>query len=277
MRLTNFFARSVKRQKVVDKEVSGQIKTVGGHNENFTTQDGFLAKATNRTEARFYQRLMNQPCGMSSFTATCKDVRMDDVKTAPTNVVLEDLRRDFKKPIIYDIKLGTKTVSALELRVTGVKKTHILEKDVRLHLADNVSSSSKRGYRFVGCSERADSRTHLGTHPDEMVDDLRARLTLEDRVFVINELERMHNYFKSKEGKGFELIGASVLIVAESDENVADRSKPKVKLIDFAHSNVVDKSGILLSNGIIHSPKRKHDYQKGLVRGLATLAEDLRK
>ncbi len=217
---------------------------------------------------------MEQPYGLSEFMPFCSEVN----SKAPNEVVLEDLRRGFSKPLIYDIKLGRKTVSSKELKVAGTAKPHLFKKDIRLHLADNLSSSAKRGYRFVGCSASSESRTHLGKHPDEMIEDLRTHLSPRDILFVIREIERIRGYFRTKEGTRFEIIGASLLIVAESDPKLPDdkRPLPKVKLIDFAHSHMLDKNGIFLSNGILHTRTRKIRYQRGLRHGLVRLAKDLR-
>lgn len=261
----------------VEECPSGRIKTVGGHNENFTIHDGFLTKTTNQTEARFYSRMLEKPCGLSEFLPKCTGVYFKEgtSKKVPTKVTLEDLRKDFTTPLIYDIKLGTRTSSSREIKASGFSHKHGIKKEVLLHIADSKSSSKERGYRFVGCSHLDESRKHMATHPDDMIKDLRSRLSERDLTLVIDELDRLGDYFHSKEGRQFEMVGASVLIVAEANPEL-DAPMPKVKLIDFAHSNYVDRSGLLLSNGVLHTKNRKKIYQSGIQHGLTSLADDLR-
>lgn len=282
MRLFNHHSKTPKStvEKAPEDEVaSGRIETVGGHNGNFTAHDGFLTKTTNQTEARFYARMMEKPCGLSEFMPSCTSIYFKEgtSKKVPAEVTLEDLRKDFSLPLIYDIKLGTKTISSREVKASGLGHKHSIKKDVFLHIADNKSSSKERGYRFTGCSHLGESRKHLATHPDEMIKDLCHRLSARDLTFVIAELERLDEYFHSKEGRQFEMVGASVLIVTESDPKQADPPLPKVKLIDFAHSNYVDRSGFLLSNGVLHTRNRKKIYQSGIQHGLISLTEDLQR
>jgi hypothetical protein len=265
---------------------SGKLKTVGGHAENFSVQDGFLIKKSNRTEGRFYEQLKNHELGLSDFMPHCakieyspKTLKLKKHNQGYSIVFIEDLRQGFQQPIIYDIKLGTRTVSSKELRVTGSRRSDILRKDLRLHMADEISSSSKRGYRFVGSSMSHDSRVHLGTHPDEMIEHIAAHLCRNDLMLVVAELENLTAYLKTKEGRRFEFIGASVLIVAESEspsKASVQAATPKVKLIDFAHSNIVGPKGLVLDNGMLHTSHRKRLYQQGLRFGLANLAKDLR-
>lgn len=263
-----------------------QLSTVGGHSENFSHhQDGFLTKKTNHTEARFYKQLMHQKPGLTNFTARCTDVRYEgasaykDNSSIPSTVTIEDLRQGFVKPLIYDIKLGTKTASARELRATGATKAQILRKDFMLRIADTFSSSKKRGYRFVGCSALDESRTHLGTHPDEMIKNFGQNISGRDVAKIIDELDRLSTYLKTPEGRSFELIGASVLVVVESDLLMQVSRKandPKVKLIDFAHSNIITSNDHKLDNGLFNSFRRKRIYQNGMRRGVDNLADDLR-
>lgn len=264
---------------------SGQLQTVGGHAENFVVKDGFLIKETNKTEGRFYQQLNDQNTGLLAFLPQCtsveysqKQLKHKKRKQARAKVTLEDLRQGFKEPLIYDIKLGIKTVSAKELRVSGSGRSEIVRKDLRLHVADKVSSSAHRGYRFVGSSASQDSRIHLGTNPDEMIEHISVRLSREDLLLVVGELERLRSYLGTKEGRGFEFIGASVLIVAESNAEAlasVSKVKPRVKIIDFAHSNLVRPNGLMLDNGVLHTRTRKKLYQKGFIFGLTNLIADL--
>lgn len=286
-----FAFRSSKTKQTVDEnkhnyEPSGRAETVGGHNENFSLHDGFLTKKTNRTEGRFYEGLMGQKLGLSDFVPTCTTVqysahapKLKKHARAYSKVTIEDLRRGFVKPLIYDIKLGTKTVSPKELSAAGSRKCEILRKDLRLKAADVVSSSLRRGYRFVGSSASRESRVHLGRHPDEMIKDIGARLSSADLAMVVTELDRLLAYLMTKESRKIELIGASVLIVAESDELIQENglaAEPKIKLIDFAHSNIVDQNGLILENGVLQSARRRRIYQKGLRQGVENLADDLR-
>lgn len=265
---------------------SGRIKTVGGHAENFLVQDGFLIKKTNMTEGRFYSHLMTHQGGLNNYVPQCVNVEygsqsknLKKQSQTYSKVTLEDLRQGFKKPLIYDIKLGIKTVSSEELRKSGSSLKAIVRKDISLLIADKISSSSRSGYRFVGSSASQDSRLSLGTHPSEMLEQMSSHISRADLAMILLELEQLLSFLRSKEGRRFEFIGASVLIIAESDPLILESKqaqKPKVKLIDFAHSNMVNPLGIMLENGALHTPHRKRLYQKGLTFGLANFADDLR-
>lgn len=265
---------------------SGKIQTIGGHAENFSVHDGFLIKKTNRTEGRFYQQLIGHQFGLNNYVPRCVDVEYTpkDVKAKKSaqkysKVTIEDLRIGFEKPVIYDIKLGIKTVSSKELRAAGSGLKEVFRKDLNLKVADKVTSSSRNGYRFVGSSASHDNRLFLGTHPGEMIEHMVAHLSQRDLSLVLTELEEILSYLVSKEGRRFEFIGASVLIIAETDSCASTdehAAKPKVKLIDFAHSNVASSKALVLDNGVLLTPKRKRLYQKGLTYGLANLADDLR-
>lgn len=277
-------SRTITSHNIRAESETRSVETVAGHNENFSIQDGFLVKKTTSTEGRFYQHLNHDHFGLLEFTPSCTDVQYVKHpchgKIVPeTKVTLEDLRSGFVKPIIYDIKVGTKTLSFTELRASGYKKSEILRKDFRTQLADRVSSTKKRGYRFVGSSTSHKSRLHLGVHADKMIDDMTRKLSGEDLVFVIAELDKLLIYLTTEEGRRFEIIGGSVLIVAESDPELRKNKKacsPKVKLIDFAHSNVAGSNGLILDNGFISTPHRKTTYQKGFRHGVENLADDLR-
>lgn len=268
--------------KVLLDSKSAHLQTVGGHANNFLVKDGFIIKKTNITEGRFYRRLMNQHLGLSDFVPKCTKVVASPTGKelqAYSEVTIEDLREGFKAPLIYDIKLGLKTVSSKELSAAGSSKAEIVRKDLSLLVADSVTSSARRGYRFVGMSGTEASRFHLGIHPDEMIEHIGTNLSPNDLSAVTLELEKLKDYLLSKEGRRFELIGASVLIVAESDVDLINNgqsAKPKVKIIDFAHSHMAGATGIFLDNGVLHTPYRKRIYQKGLRHGLAHLVEDLR-
>lgn len=223
---------------------------------------------------------MTKELGLAEFMPKCTVVN-DGISNAEgsAEITMEDLRRGFSAPLIYDIKLGTRTVSSRELALSGSRRTSILRKGIRLHVADTASSSSKRGYRFVGSSASTESRIHLAKHPDEMIKDIGERLTERDLAVVIDELDALLVYLQSKEGRRFELIGASVLIVVESDPSIirmGSSPRPKVKLIDFAHSNLAGANGLVLDNGLFVTPQRKRTYQHGLKLGLKNLSNDLR-
>jgi hypothetical protein len=258
-------------------EQSGLIKTVGGHAENFSVQDGFLIKSTNRTEGRFYEHITKNNFSLGEYIPECLSVEYNLHDKKASRVKLKDLRANFKAPLIYDIKLGTHTVSAKELRASGCKKSNIVRKDIRLHMADNIMSSARRGYRFVGCSTLDDSRRHLGTHPDNMLEHMVNNLSARDLSLIIIKLNKLYKYLLSKEGRRFEFIGASVLILSESALLGAKEQaiEPEVKLIDFAHSSIVGPRGFVLDNGILHTARRKRLYQKGLRDGIAHLIHDL--
>jgi len=96
---------------------------------------------------------------------------------------------------------------------------------------------------------------------------------------VVEELEKLLAYLNTKEGRRFELVGASILIVAESDREIQESGSaplPKVKIIDFAHSHIIGPKGVVLDNGILYTSYRKKVYQKGLTRGLEHIIKDLR-
>jgi hypothetical protein len=257
---------------------SGQIRTVGGHAENFAEKDGFLVKKTNQTEGRFYQNLARY--GLSDFVPRCKSVELiteHNEKMAAqefSKITLEDLRKGYVEPVIYDIKLGKKTFSSKEFKLAQNSNSEILRKDIQMHLIDAMTSTKKRGYRFVGSSTSTESRRHLAVHPDEMIQDMARMIKDDDLLFVIKELEKLLIYLMTKEGRRFEMIGASILIVAEADGEAC--LPPKVKVIDFAHSNIIVSNGILLTNGAFSTPHRKAVYQRGFRNGLVCLIDDLK-
>lgn len=257
------------------------LKTVAGHNENFSQVDGFLVKKTNKTEARFYEPLMRQEYELCKFAPECKKIEFAEPSDASSaKVVLEDLRLGFISPLIYDIKIGTHNISINELKVSGLKRKNIIRKYIRLNIADSVSSSKKLGYRFAGSSNSHKSKKYLAIHPQEMINDMVTKINKADIIAIINELEKILCYLKSSEGCRFEMIGASLLILVENDPNSLDRDSrqtPKVKIIDFAHSNIIREKAVMLSNGMGETPHRKAKYQEGVCFGVENLIGSLKK
>jgi hypothetical protein len=85
-------------------------------------------------------------------------------------------------------------------------------------------------------------------------------------------------YLITNEGSRFELIGTSVLIIAESSDAASSStsSSAKVKLIDFAHSNIVSTDGCYLNNMGPNTAHRKKIYRDGITYGLRNLIDDLK-
>lgn len=240
---------------------------VGGHGQIRQTKEGRLVKTSNAKEVQFYNYITNDvrsPKFLRTYTA-----KVFKLNHGNNKIEMEDVNKQFKKPCILDLKIGTRHYD----------NDATIEKVERMTKAALETTSAKAGIRIVGM------QVYKGDNIIEKRDKIHGR-----RLAVDDLANEFIWYFRNATGRirfdvlknilhkvecliahmatfhEFNLYSSSLLVCydATCDSDSDDGVVAEVKMIDFAHTVPINDN------------ERKNVKNDGYEFGLRYLAQILK-
>lgn len=210
-----------------------QSKSSGGHEGALlSTINGTCAKKTNKTELEFYRDIYKIHSPLTNHIPLYKGIcKLNNIN----RLVVENLKLNMKNPIEIDIKIGKYTAYLSELLNSGYKTSNAIIKTTKMRLSNSFTSSQDLKFRVVGGNFINKNKITIQLYNQEYLLTLFVNNNKDIIKPIINKLKIIINALNKT--KFISLIGSSVYIVYDS----ANTKNINVKLIDFAHSHILNE------------------------------------
>lgn len=214
------------------------FQQVGGHSGSFQQVDSgrFLLKTTCQEEYLFYEKAFRGQLGICEFMPKYYGA-LENQALRTQQIKIENLAANMTAPNIIDIKIGCRTSSYSQLRKQGMSRARAAGKTLYMRFSDRISSTGELGFRVVSLSGGSKTKAQFGLmEPKGIIEDFRPK-NQATAAAIMHEVDRLQKFVQSDEFNKYSIIGASALLLYDESGDVP---LVKVKLIDFAHSSVVD-------------------------------------
>ncbi len=231
----------------------------GGHPGTIMSVDKiFCAKKVDVTDDNLELRFINNEQNQELLKGFIPKFKGICDLSGKKYIMIENLKHDYEKPIVLDIKIGFKTANKDILDIIKFKKNKAFKLFKQSYI-DNHSTSAKYGYRAEGYEGAdGDKKVSKGTLKSMKPEKTFAMYFSKDYYNIalkdmVQKLRQLYDLIMQPEFNTYVLTGSSLLFIYDA----TNPEKNSVKMIDFSNSYVYTQQTISPYNATFVESYRK--------------------